>query len=213
MPKQTTMNPLAPFVAMTEMPFRTGQPELGDVSDQPAGHTVIELPPNRDQLAADLKAINRQSLLMICELHRGLLINLVNVPSRMLTAAENLVRQKDIADWTNLWSEAMVLYAEALTNSREQILAATRSHGLGEQGQTASDAIDSIEKTLPFFLRAVAQAPEVHFDLANIATNLSSAARTLDIILTDLLVTVEYAIQRAGGRDVPNQPGSPHQTS
>lgn len=212
MPKSITVNPRAPSVAVTEMPRRTEQPGLSEVSDQSADCAVIELPPNRDELAANLRAINRQSFLMICELHRGLLVNLVNVPRRILVASENLVRPKDIADCSNLWSEAMVLYSEALTDSREQILAATRSHGLAELGQTASDEIKSIENLVPFFLRAVAQTSEGHRELASTATKLSSAARTLDKILTDLLVTVEHAIQRASGHNATDRPGSPKQT-
>lgn len=207
MPKSITMNPLAPSVTNTEVLLQAGQPELNEVSNQPAGCAVIELPPNRDQLAADLRAINRQSFVMICNLHQGLLVNLINVPSRMLVAAENLVRPKGITNWSNLWSEVLVSCAEALTDSREQILVATRSHGLSEQGQIASEAIKSIENMLPSFLQAVAQRPESHLNLASAATKLTSAARTLDKIFAELLVTVEHAIQRAGGHNASNQPG------
>lgn len=203
-------NSLAPVTATTEKPPQPSRPELNGISGRASGHAVIALPPNRDQLSADLRSINNQFFLMLCELHQGILVNLLHVPTRILVAAENLVRPMDAEDWSRLWSETLVLYVEALTDGRKQILAATRLHGLAEQGRSASGAINSIEDALPSILQAVSQPSKNHSNLASTAAKLSSPARTLDKILTDLLVTVEHAIERAKTHDIANRPGSLH---
>ena len=203
-----TTNSYAAVAATAEKPPRASQADLNGVPVHTDGCTVIALPPNRDKLAADLRSINRQCFLMSCELHRGLLVNLLDVPNKTLVAAQKLIRPKEAADWSRLWCKTLILCVQALTDGREQILAATRLHGLKEHGQNAADAINSIETALPSFLRAVAQTPEDRGELPIAAKQMATAARMLDEILAGLLETVELSIERAKACGISNQSGS-----
>ncbi|MCK5274032.1 MAG: hypothetical protein KAR37_05245 [Alphaproteobacteria bacterium] len=208
MQNPTPNNSIAPVGATAEKSPQASQSDLNGVPARTNGGDVLALPPNRDKFVADLRVINSQFFLMICDVHRGMLINLSDVPRRLLAAAENLMRHPDVTDWSKMWSEALVLYMETLTDSRKQILTATRLHGVAEIGLNAADAINSIEKTLPSFLRAVAQTSEDQRGLASTAKELSAAARILDKILTGLLETVEISIERARANGVSDQSGS-----
>ena len=171
------------------------------------GGDVLALPPGRDMLAADLRAINRQFFLMMCEMHRGILAHLSSIPRNLLMAAEKLVKPEDMEGWFESWSTTLALYLEALTDGRQQVLAASRLHGTGANGLETAAAINAVEKAVPTFLRAVAEIPMDRRALTGAAEILCDAARELDKILTALLDLVELSIERAKANGGPNRAG------
>lgn len=166
---------------------------------------LLALPPGRARIHADIRAINRQCFLMVCDMHRGILSSLGLVPGKLIIAAENLLKPQDAATRPELWSETLVHYAKALTDARGQVVAAAKLHGVADAGRRAAVAIDSIEKALPVYLAAAKSRHSQQDALATSASQLSEASMTLTVVLTELLETVESAIERAKSLDRPVQ--------
>lgn len=171
------------------------------------GCDFLALPPDRDKLAADLRVINRQFFLMMCEMQRGMLAHLSSIPRKLLMTAEKLVKPEDMEGWSESWSMTLTLYLEALTDGRQQVLAASRLHGAGANGLETAAAINAVEKAVATFLQAVTELPTDRGALAGAAEILCDAARELDKILTALLEAVELSIERAKANGGPSRAG------
>jgi len=169
------------------------------------GGDVLTLPPDRDKLAADLRMINRQFFLMMCEMQRGMLVHLSSIPRKLLMTAERLVKPEDMESCSESWSKTLALYLEALTDGRQQVLAASRLHGAGANGLETAAAINAVEKAVPTFLQAMTEFPTDRGALTSAAKTLCDAARELDKILTGLLEAVELSIERAKANGGPNR--------
>lgn len=194
-------------VATTEQEPQASDPVFKDKRHPNAGGGVLAFPPSGRRVAADLKLINQQFFLMICDVQRGMLAQLSDIPRKLLAAAEKLVTPRDTEGATELWSRTLVLYVEALTDGRRQILATNKLHGGGASGWDPAAAIAEIEKAAPVFLRAVTDKPTDREALAGAAKALGDASRVLDQIFTGLLDNIERSIERAKSDGVRNQTG------
>ena len=168
--------------------------------------TVLELPPGRDGVTADIRTINRQCFLMLCNTHRGLLSSLVHVPSKLVLAARNLIQMgANEQEWA-LWAKTLSHYTESLTDARSQIAAAAKLHGLADKGREALKDIEAIATVLPLFLQAASHPSSGQEDIRKSAERLGNSSMALTQSLSQLLRAVEAATERAKHLDRSEMP-------
>lgn len=168
--------------------------------------TVLELPPGRDGVTADIRTINRQCFLMLCDTHRGLLSSLVHVPSKLVLAARNLIQMGANEQGWALWAKTLSHYTECLTDARSQIGAAAKLHGLADKGREALKDIEIIETVLPLFLEAASHPSSGQEDIRKSAERLGNSSMALTESLSELLRAVESATERAKHLDRSEMP-------
>ena len=168
--------------------------------------TILELPPGRDGVTADIRTINRQCFLMLCDTHRGLLSSLVHVPRKLVLAARNLIQTGADEQGRTLWIKTLSHYTECLTDARIQIGAAAKLHGLADRGRETLKDIETIETVLPLFLQAVSHPSSGQDDIRKLAERLGNSSMALTESLSQLLRAVEVATERAKHLDRSEMP-------
>lgn len=199
--------PLAPSVTPMELDLcEPARHSFDSAPRRPQESEVLTLPPERDGVTANIRTINRQCFLMLCDTHRGLLSKLLPVPTKLVQAARSIITTGATGSRADLWTATLTYYVGCLLDARSQIAAAAKLHGLAGSGGEALKAITILEASMPRFLRAASSPASNQEALQESAERLGKSSMALTESLSELLRAVESATERARNLDHPETP-------